>query len=88
MSSPREVAPLSPREISVTVSLLDTEWQNLRVSIVLESILSSKGQFASSKLSINRDTWAAHESAVMIEIKGKRIWAYNKGINEEVSAKN
>jgi len=58
ISSPRDVAPLTPREISASLSLLDCEWQNLRVSIVLESILWSKGQFASSKLSINRDTWA------------------------------
>jgi len=82
ISSLREVAPLSPREISASVSLLDSEWQNLRVSIVLESILSSKGQFASSKLNISRDTWPTHKSTVIIEVQGKRISAYSKGINE------
>ena len=48
-SSPREVASLSPREISALVSLLDAEWWNLKLSIVLEHTLSSKGQFAGSK---------------------------------------
>jgi len=52
----REVGPLSSRQISVSVSLLDPEWRNLMDSISLESIISSKGQFASSKLSINRET--------------------------------
>jgi len=61
ISSPREIVPLSPREISASVSLLDCEWRNMRDSIVMESILSSKGQFASSKLNINCDTWARHE---------------------------
>ena len=56
VSSPREVIPLSSHNISASLSLLDSEWWNLRDSSVLESILSSKGQFASSKLSINRDT--------------------------------
>ena len=82
ISSLREVAPLSPREMSVSVSLLDSVWQNLRDSIVLESILSSEGQSVSSKLSINRDTWAKCKSAVTIEIQGRRILAYNEGINE------
>jgi len=62
-SSPTEVAPLSPRQISASLSLLDSEWQNLSVSIALECILLSKGQFASSKLSINRDTWGTCKSA-------------------------
>jgi len=66
ISSPREEAPLSPRKIPTSVSLLDSVWQNLRDSIVLESMLSSKGQFASSKLSINRDTWTTPKSAAMI----------------------
>jgi len=78
----REVTPLSPWKILVSVSLLDSVWQNLRDSIVLESILSSEGQFASSKLSINRDTWATYKSAVMIKIQGRGILAYNEGINE------
>ena len=52
----REVGPLSSRQISISVSLLDPEWRNLMDSISLESIISSKGQFASSKLSINRET--------------------------------
>ena len=56
ISSLKEIAPLSPCGISASLSLLDSEWQNLRDSIVLESILLSKGQFASSKLSINCDT--------------------------------
>jgi len=60
------IDPLSPHEISDSVSLVDSEWQNLRDSTALESILSSKGQFASSKLSINRDTWTAHKSVVML----------------------
>ena len=68
--------------MSAPMSTVDSEWQNMRGSIVMESILSSKGQFASSKLSINRDTWATHKSAVMIEIQERRILAYNKGINE------
>jgi len=74
--------------ISVPVSVLDSDWQNLRDSIVLESILSSKGQFASSKLSINRDTSATHKSAVVMEIQGRRILAYNKGKNEVFSTNN
>ena len=41
-----------------------SEWRNMRDSIVVESILSFKGQFASSKLNIN--TWATRESGVMI----------------------
>jgi len=45
---------------------MDSEWQNLKVSIDLEFILSTKGKFASSKLSINRDTWPVYESVVMI----------------------
>jgi len=45
-------------------------------------MLSSKGQFASNKLSINHDTWIKHESAMLIEIKGKGISIYNKGNNE------
>jgi len=61
-----EVVPLSPHKISDSVSLADSEWRNLRDSTVLEFRLSSKGQFASSKLSINCDIWAAHNSAVMI----------------------
>ena len=60
-SWPREIAPPSPHEISTTVSLSDSAWQNTRDSIVLESILSSKGQSTSSKLSINRDTWATYD---------------------------
>ena len=67
ISSPREIAPLSLREISASLSPLDSVWQNLRDSIVMESILSSKGQFASSKLSINRDTLGTHRSVVMIK---------------------
>jgi len=59
----REVGPLSSHQISISVSLLDPEWWNLMDSISLESIISSKGQFASSKLSINRDTWKAHKLA-------------------------
>ena len=66
ISSSMVVTPVSPRGISASVSLLDSEWQNMRVSIVLESILSSKGQFASSKLNINRVTWETHRFAVMI----------------------
>jgi len=72
------IDPLSPHEISDSVSLVDSEWWNLRDSIVLESMLSSKGQFASSKLSINRDTWAAHKSAVMM-YKDERFWLTIKG---------
>jgi len=72
ISSYIEVAPLSSRKIS-SVSLLDSEWRNLRDSIVPESILSSKGQFAWSKLSINRDTWTTHKSVVIVEIQGRRI---------------
>jgi len=45
---------------------MDSEWQNLKVSIDLEFILSTKGKFASNKLSINRDTWPVYESVVMI----------------------
>jgi len=56
MNSLREVGPLSPRQISASLSLLVSEWRNLMDSIVLESIISSKAQFASSKLSINRET--------------------------------
>ena len=82
ISSLREVTPLSPREMSVSVSLLDSVWQNLRDSIVLEFILSSGGQFASSRLSINRDTWATRKSAVTIKIQRRRILAYNEGIHE------
>jgi len=65
ISSPREVAPVSSCEIFASVSLLDSVWQNLSDSIVMESTLSSKGQFASSKLNINCDTWATHKSAMM-----------------------
>ena len=72
------IDPLSPHEISASVSLADSEWWNLRDSTMLESMLSSKGQFASSKLSINRDTWAAHKSAVMI-YKEERFWLTIKG---------
>jgi len=68
ISSSKELAPLSPHGISASVSQFESEWQNLRVSIMPESILSSKRQFASSKLSINRNTWATHESAVIIYI--------------------
>jgi len=68
ISSSKELAPLSPHGISASVSQFESEWRNLRVSIMPESILSSKRQFASSKLSINRDTWATHESAVIIYI--------------------
>ena len=68
--------------MSASTPTVDSEWQNMRGSFVMESILSSKGQFASSKLSINRDTWATRKSAAMIEIQGRRILAYNKGINE------
>jgi len=56
ISSPREVAPLSPSKISPSVSLLDSEWRNMRDSTIMEFILSSKGQFASSELSINCNT--------------------------------
>jgi len=63
ISSPREVVPVSLCEKSASVSLLDAEWWNMSVSIDLESILSSEGQLASSKLSINRDTWKTHKSA-------------------------
>jgi len=77
-SSLVEVAPLPPRKISASLSLLDSEWRNLRDSIVMESKLSSKGQFASSKLNINRDTWKIHKLA---EIQGRRILAYNERIN-------
>ena len=56
ISSVMEIAPPSPCKISASVSLLDSIGQNMRVSIVPESMVSSKGQFASSKLSINRDT--------------------------------
>ena len=66
ISSPTKVVILSPHKISVSLSLLDSVWRNLRDSIVPESILSSKGQFASSKLRINRDTWGTHKSAPMI----------------------
>ena len=72
------IDPLSPHEISGSVSLVDSEWRNLRDSTVLESMLSSKGQFASSKLSINRDTWTAHKSAVMM-YKEERFWLTTKG---------
>ena len=84
-SSPREVAPLSPREIFASVFLLDSGWPNLKVSN--ESILSSKGQLALIKLNINCDTWATHRSAAMIEVQG-RVLAYNKGKNEACSANN
>jgi len=72
------IDPLSPHEISDSASLVDTEWRNLRDSTMLESMLSSKGQFASSKLSINRDTWVAHKSAVML-YKEERFWLTTKG---------
>jgi len=65
ISSPTEVAPISPRQISASLSLLDSERQDLTVFIVLECILLSKGQFSSSKLSINRDTWGTCKSAMM-----------------------
>ena len=82
------IVPLSPRQISPSVSLVDSEWRNLRDCTMLESILSSKGQFASSKLSINRDTWVTHKSVVIIKIQGRRILAYNEGINEVLRANN
>ena len=66
---------------------MDSEWQNLKVSIDLEFILSTKGKFASSKLSINRDTWPVYESVVMIDIR-KSAFTYNEGINEAWSANN
>ena len=66
ISSPTKLVLLSPRKISVSLYLLDSVWRNLRDSIVPESILSSKGQFASSKLRINRDTWGTYKSALMI----------------------
>ena len=87
ISSPRDVALLSSRKILASVSLFDSEWRNLRDSIVLESILSSKGQFASSRLNINRDTWTTHQSVVMIEMQGRTL-AYNQGINEEWNTNN
>ena len=86
--SPREATPWSPDEESPSVSLVDSEWQNTRVSIVLESILSPKGQSASNKLNISCDTWATHKSGVMIEIQEGRILAYDEGINEALSADN
>ena len=85
-SSPREVAPLFPREIFASVSPLDSGWPNSRVSN--ESILSSTGQLASIKLNINCDTWATHKSAAMIEVQGRRMLAYNKGKKEVYSAYN
>jgi len=85
-SSPREVAPLSPREMFASLSPLDSGWPNSRVSN--ESILSSTGQLASIKLNINCDTWATHRSAVMIEVQVRRFSAYNKGENEEWNAYN
>ena len=83
-SSPREVAPISPREIFGSLSPLDSEWPNSRVSN--ESILSSTGQLASIKLNINCDTWATHRSAGMIEVQGRRILAYDKWIKEDWNA--
>ena len=70
ISSSREVALLLPRKRPVSVSLVDSVWRNLRDSIVLESIFSSKKQFAPSKLSINRDTWTTHRSAHRYKEKG------------------
>jgi len=84
LSRPKCLYP-STRKVLAPVSLLDSVWWNLKVSIVPESILSSKGQFASNKLSINCDTWATHKSG---EIQGRRILAYGKGINEEWRAGN
>ena len=51
-----------------------------------ESILSSEGQFASSKLSINRDTWKTIQ--INREMQERRISAYNEGINEVLNASN
>jgi len=84
-SSPREVA-LSPREIFVSVFLLDSGWPNLSVSN--ESILSSKGQLASIKLNINCDTWATHRWVAIIEVQGRRILAHNKGKKEVCNTYN
>ena len=85
-SSPREVAPLSPRKTFASLSPLDSGWQNL--GILIESILSSKGQLASIKLNINCDTWATHRSAAMIEVQRRRILAHNKRVNEVCNAYN
>ena len=63
ISSPGEVTPLLSRKVFASVSLLSSEWRSLMDSIVLESILSSEGQFASSELSINRETWKTHKLA-------------------------
>ena len=88
--SPREIAPLSSRKTSASVSLSDSEWRNLKVSIVLESILSFKGQFASSKSSINRDTFEQHTqiSSDDIDVRKCAFFTYNEGINEVFSADN
>jgi len=88
ISSSSEVDPLLLREISASLSVLDPRLLNLKVSIVLWSILSSKGQFASHKLSINRDTWTTHTSEVIMEMKGRKIFAYNKRMDEEWKADN
>jgi len=53
----------------------------------MESILSSKGQFASSKLSINRDTWATRIRSDDIDIT-KSAFTYDEGIKEVCNASN
>jgi len=45
-----EIAPLSPRKISASVSLLDSVWQNLRDSTTILLSMSSKSQCASRRL--------------------------------------
>lgn len=45
ISSPRDVAPLSPRQISASVSLLDAVWRNLRIPLSLNLYFRSNDNF-------------------------------------------
>ena len=83
ISSSTEIAP--SHEISPSVSLLDSEWQNLREYTVLESIILSKRTIRFKE--IEYQPW--HLSSTQISgDDGRRILAYNKGINEVLSANN
>ena len=84
ISSPREVAPLSPREISASVSLLNSVWWNLRIPLCWNLYFCPKvslpwadwvstatsGKFSLSKLSINHSTWTTHRSAQRYKEEG------------------
>jgi len=80
--SPKEVVPVSFCEASASISRLDSEWWKAMLYIVPEQMFSSTGQFAGSKLSINRDPWAISGDD---RDKG-RVLAHNQRINERLKA--